>query len=91
MNKSYETYKKKFLSEFNLGDLIHLSDTVIALCSLITTPNEIVDDASELQEDIDRKLQAFQTGCLCPRCGGPLYLSDLPQYDGTCYACDENF
>lgn len=91
MNTNYETYKEKFLSEFCLGDLLHLSDAVIALCSLITAPNEIVDDALELQQDIDCKLRSFQTGRLCPRCGSPLYLSDLPQYEGTCYACDENF
>ena len=91
MSESYEKYKEKFLSEFNLGDLLHLSDAVAALCGLIAAPNEAVDDALELQEGIDRKLQAFQTGSPCPRCGSPLYLSDLPQYGGVCYACDENF
>lgn len=91
MNKNYETYKEKFLSEFHLGDLLRLSDAVTALCNLIAAPNEIVDDALELQKDIEHKLQAFQTGESCPRCGNLLYLSDLPQYGSTCYVCDENF
>lgn len=28
---------------------------------------------------------------VCPRCGGLLYVSDLPQYDYVCPDCDENF
>lgn len=45
----------------------------------------------EVAVDIDRYVQPFRMGIPCPRCGAPLYLSDLPQYRSVCYACDENF
>lgn len=91
MSKNYAAYKEKFLIQFNVGDMLRLSDAVTALSRLITGPNEIVDDALELQQEIDEKAALFQTGNFCPKCGSALYLSDLPQYDETCYACDENF
>lgn len=31
------------------------------------------------------------TGEKCPRCGAPLYVSDLCQYRCVCLECDENF
>lgn len=30
-------------------------------------------------------------GVCCPRCRGPLYASDLPQYKYQCFECDEDF
>lgn len=27
----------------------------------------------------------------CPRCGGPLSWSDIPQYTYQCFTCDEDF
>lgn len=31
------------------------------------------------------------TGLCCRRCGGPLYKSDIPEYDYQCFICDEDF
>ena len=39
-------------------------------------------------EDVIKKII---TNKKCPKCGGTLYLSDLPQYDYVCTHCDENF
>lgn len=36
-------------------------------------------------------IEECETEEKCPRCGSPLYLSDLPQYDFVCLNCDENF
>lgn len=47
--------------------------------------------AKELAADIDEYVQPFRMNTPCPRCGAPLYLSDLPQYRSVCYGCDENF
>lgn len=90
-SKNYRTYKQKLLSEISLGDLIRASDLISALLSLLSGTNEIIDDAEDLQQEIDQKATSFQTGNFCPHCGNSLYLSDLPQYDETCYMCDENF
>lgn len=89
--KNYTKYKRKLLSEITLGDLIRASDMLAALLSLIPGPNEITDDSEDVQREIDKKAMFFQTGNYCRRCGASLYLSDLPQYDEVCYACDENF
>ena len=46
---------------------------------------------ADVEAELDELLRHFITKSTCPRCGAPLYLSDLPQYDFTCYECDENF
>lgn len=40
---------------------------------------------------LDDVIMACTTGAICPKCGGNLFLSDLPQYDYVCFNCDENF
>lgn len=32
-----------------------------------------------------------ETSQKCPRCGGPVYPSDIPEYNYQCFACDEDF
>ena len=49
------------------------------------------ESVEELLQEVTACLDDFQTEGTCPHCGGPLYLSDLPQYDAVCYTCDENF
>lgn len=91
MTKSYQEYREKLLSEVSIGDLISAVDMLTSLAAAVPEPNEIADDARELAEEFDRKIVSFQIKETCSRCGGPLYLSDLPQYSSTCYCCEENF
>ena len=50
-------------------------------------------------EDMIRKLPGIVkdgrwyavTGYKCPRCGGPVYPSDIPEYTYQCFDCDEDF
>lgn len=89
--ESYEKYKRLLLERISLGDLLRAVDIITALCNLIPEPNEVVEDAAVFVKELCSNLPQFQTGGLCPKCGAPLFLSDLPQYDETCYSCDENF
>ena len=89
--KNYSIYEHQMLGDISLGDLIRMEDMISHLCDLLPEQKEIVEEASALIEDVGGKLEKFHTGNFCPRCGLPLYLSDLPQYDEVCYECDENF
>lgn len=89
--KNYSRYKKQMLSDIFLGDLIRFSDIVTALCDLLPEQKEIVEEATILVVEVGDKLEKFRTGNSCPRCGLPLYLSDLPHYNAVCYECEENF
>lgn len=50
-------------------------------------------------EDVIRKLPGIvkdgrwyaETGQKCPRCGCPVYPSDIPEYCYQCFNCDEDF
>ena len=50
-------------------------------------------------EDVIRKLPGIvhdgrwyeETGQKCPRCGCPVYPSDIPEYNYQCFDCDEDF
>lgn len=50
--------------------------------------DERVEEAFCECDDLLRKLQRRKR---CPKCGKPLYHSDLSQYQSVCYNCDENF
>lgn len=91
MSENYKKYQSKMLSEISLGELMKLVDFIRLLSELAPEPNEIVDDALDLAQEVDAKIATFQIGEQCPRCSATLYLSDLPQYDSACYECDENF
>ena len=88
---NYSIYKSEMLSSISLGDMIRMENMISALCDLLPRQTELVEEATALIEDVGDKLAIFRTGNHCPRCGLPLYLSDLPQYDETCYECEENF
>lgn len=89
--ESYQNYVEALLSTISLGDMIRLLNLATALCDAAPGYNELVEETMLLVEDVDEKLAAFRIGQNCPRCGEPLYLSDLSQYDSVCYECEENF
>lgn len=45
----------------------------------------------EPMEEIENHINELKVKELCPHCKNSLFLSDLPDYDFTCYECDENF
>lgn len=90
-SKNYTKYVNLLLSDISMGDFIRLSDIVTALCDLLPAENELVQEATAVVDNVGNTLATFKTGNVCPRCGLPLYLSDLPQYDEACFECDENF
>lgn len=89
--QNYQRYVKELLSTISLGDILRLSNLVTALCDLIPPEKELVEETVLLIETMDDRLAEFRTDNPCPRCGQPLYLSDLPQYNEVCYECEENF
>lgn len=50
-------------------------------------------NAAQGQEQLNLNglLASLRTSYVCPRCGQPLYLSDVSGYDFVCPECDENF
>ena len=83
--KSYLSYRQSLLQLPVVGSLIHCRQLLLSPDCL---PSEERDCLLKELQDI---LAHFQVEARCPHCGGQLYLSDLPQYDTTCYHCDENF
>lgn len=47
--------------------------------------------ADNLNKIVHSIVEAIKTEKRCPKCGEPLYYSDLPEYDYVCVECDENF
>lgn len=82
MTKGYIKYCKK------LQEISWLPAAVEAMEFLKSLPGE---QAQEIRDDLAELVAPFKTGRKCPRCGGALYVSDLPQYENVCYSCDENF
>lgn len=86
--EGYCQYKKILLNDVSpIGVMIQASGTISSLANRLLAENEVLETKSIL----DEKTALFQTGSHCPRCGEPLYLSDLPNYEAVCYNCDENF
>lgn len=57
-------------------------------------PKDIVEYV-KLQNKKDeisiKKRRKRITGRSCRRCGGPVYISDIPGYRFQCFKCDEDF
>lgn len=89
--EEFMAYKQKLLYNITPGDLLEALNHIQALCAELSAEEEAVEDAMQYVEEAQKKLLEFQTDNLCPRCGAPLFLSDLPQYEAVCYRCAENF
>lgn len=57
---------------------------------LMKNPDSYIAIQEECQ-NLKSLMERLKVAQSCPRCDGPLYLSDRPQYDFTCPSCDENF
>ena len=80
--RNYRAYVRNLRQFPVVGALVHCQQ---ALRSLAPHASE------DVEEELEGLLRHFITKSACPRCGAPLYLSDLPQYNFACFKCDENF
>lgn len=87
----FTAYAEQLLSTLSLGDIIRILDCLKALANRVREGDLVGDEAEERAESMRKILADFQTKEKCPRCGMPLYMSDLPQYHYVCHDCDENF
>lgn len=78
---------KTIMSELSITHLIKAVSYMKAIQNHTDVTVDIEDTMMTFQDIIDK----MKTDSLCSHCGGPLYLSDLPQYDFVCPECDENF
>lgn len=83
--KEFQTYCDLLTKESAVGLLLRIKERLSDPGSLSAAA------AKKLASNINEYVQPFRMEMPCPRCGAPLYLSDLPQYRSVCYACDENF
>lgn len=88
---NYQKYVKEMLFTISIGDILQLLNLATSVCDLLPPENDLVEETMSLIEDMGDRLAEFRTGSPCSRCGQPLYLSDLPQYNAVCYECEENF
>lgn len=70
----------------------------IAVVTISEIPNGDLDAWSAIGVEYNGKEYALPLNDLygltehtCPRCGAPLYVSDLCRFNFVCLACDENF
>lgn len=83
--KEFQTYRSRLLEHDVIGFLARTKER-------LASPEAMSAAAiSELAAEVEEHIRPFRLAATCPRCGAPLYLSDLPQYSAVCYACDENF
>lgn len=88
-DKATENFKamKENIETLTLGDIFNIHNVIVSLqCGV-----EPCVDVEEVISMLDDVIMACTTGAICPKCGGNLFLSDLPQYDYVCFNCDENF
>lgn len=84
VSDSYNQYEDFILNNFDFPAWLNLLERI--------TDKEDLSDLEEVaREEIDKICNALQLDELCPLCNSKLFLSDLPQYDKVCFACDENF
>lgn len=83
--KEFRTYRNRLLEHDVIGFLARIKERLVSPESLSVVA------ISELASEVEAHIRPFRLAAKCPRCGAPLYLSDLPQYSTVCYACDENF
>ena len=83
---------RRIMANLSGVEIIRVVDYINLLSQFIDRDNEVLDNLTDVLqplEDVISKLR--MTDQSCSRCGGFLYLSDLPQYDCVCPDCDENF
>lgn len=83
--KEFQAYRRKLLDSSPMSVLLQIRD------DLTSEDTSSEDTLAGIVCRIDAYAKQFHSKANCPRCGGQLYLSDLPQYRHVCYACDENF
>lgn len=86
----YRRYQHNLLRQ-PVVELLYKSQQALTLWINSEHSQETSEEMQDLLTELTKCLKPFHTGRTCPRCGMPLYLSDLPQYDGVCYECNENF
>jgi NADH pyrophosphatase NudC (nudix superfamily) len=92
MTKNHKKFNE--LAEKNHSMLVsQLAKTNMTIRKLLL--NDLTEQQQETliseMEYIQIILKDYRTNKLCPKCDSNLYLSDLEDYDHTCYECDESF
>ena len=88
------TENREAISQLSVTDLIRISDLAQNLKMFVPKENKIIlDDFDDIMRPIDDIIEklCWSEEMPCPRCGGYLHASDLPQYGAVCVDCDENF
>ena len=81
----------KIMASLSVTALIKAVDYITLLSQFINSDNEVLDDINEVLQPLNDVIEKLRTNEDCIHCGNYLYLSDLPQYEYVCPACDENF
>lgn len=81
----------KALNNLSLRDIIQITNRMATLSALVSTEPEFEDATNEVLYPLRKIINDLITDKKCPKCGKPLFKSDLPQYDYICVECDENF
>ena len=75
----------------NGGLIVRIVEVPLNSDGELTDNNDILVEYNGKQSIVALSLLYGLTGETCPKCGHPLYVSDLCQYRYVCLECDENF
>lgn len=81
--ENYCKFQKALLRHIGVPELKRICDCL--------SGNGDEEDVASVMSTLVNCLMEIKTNERCPRCGNPLYLSDLPQYTYVCAECEENF
>lgn len=79
---------------------IDVMTSVVDITDFEGVVKALEDESDTVEARVNRMLMAkvfreylkrLSTDKKCPKCGKPLYLSDIEGYDYVCTACQENF
>lgn len=78
-------------ANISFADIVKATDYINQLTDFVPQRSKLHDEKEFVLKPFVDYIEKTETERVCPRCGNPLFKSDLPQYDYICTACDENF
>ena len=87
---NYERFEEA-KCDLSLPDIVNAYNYIQALMWFVPKNGSMREEYEHVIEPLEKFVQTCKTDAKCPKCGQPLYYSDLMDYEYVCVQCDENF
>lgn len=89
-HNNYESYREA-MCDLELLDIVNAYDYINVLVKYLPEDSRLRECYDEVIKPLKEFVETCTTDKECPKCGRPLFYSDVEGYEYVCTECDENF